>query len=56
MVTKFECTCGNTDTEKVYEYNGCLGYQALVCTTCGRYYDNEGEHLPDEFSKPYMES
>jgi len=50
MVTKFNCSCGNTATNRVVEYEGALGYEALICKVCGRYFDNEGEHEPDEFS------
>ena len=51
MVTKFECSCGNTDPKKVKVYDGCLGYLALICKVCGRYYDHTDEHPPDDWSK-----
>jgi hypothetical protein len=55
MVTQFSCTCGNTDPKKVHEYDGMLGYEALVCTECGRYSDHMGEHAADEWSKHYLQ-
>jgi hypothetical protein len=54
MITKFLCRCGNTDPGKAKAYDGCLGYEALVCTVCGRYYDNAGEHPADDWSKVYI--
>jgi hypothetical protein len=59
MVVSFSCTCGNTDTSKVKDYDGALGYEALVCKVCGTYYDfdNDGKprtNPPDEWSKQYM--
>jgi hypothetical protein len=54
MVTKFNCTCGNQDPKKVKEYDGCLGYEALICLDCGKYYDHTGEHEPDEFSMSFI--
>ena len=54
MITSFECTCGNKDPKKAKEYDGCLGYSAIICTECGRYYDENGEHQADEFSKSFV--
>ena len=54
MITSFECSCGNTDPKKAKEYDGCLGYSAIICTECGRYYDENGEHQADEFSKSFV--
>lgn len=54
MITKFTCTCGNTDPKKAKAYEGCLGYQALICTCCGRYYDHIGKHDADKFSKSFV--
>ena len=54
MVTSFNCKCGNTDTTKVYEHDGMLGYEALVCRVCGIYYDHTGEHPADDFSKQFI--
>jgi hypothetical protein len=56
MVTSFTCICGNTDPKKVREYHGALGYEALICRCCGRYYDTEGNHDADDFSKPYIDA
>lgn len=54
MIIRFDCGCGNTDPKKAREYYGCLGYEAIVCTCCGKYYDQEGEHEPDEWSKQFV--
>jgi hypothetical protein len=51
MITKFTCSCGNTDPKKAKAYDGCLGYSALVCKVCGIYYDHTGEHPADKWSK-----
>lgn len=54
MVTKFDCKCGNNNPSKVYEHDGMLGYEALVCRVCGTYYDHTGEHPADDFSKQFI--
>lgn len=48
------CTCGNTDPSKAKHYDGALGYMAIICTSCGRYSDHEGEHPKDKFSMQYL--
>lgn len=59
MVNSFSCTCGNKDTSKVHEYDGALGYEALVCKICGVYYDFDPDgkprtNPPDEWSKKFI--
>jgi len=54
MIISFTCSCGNTDPKNAKHYDGCLGYEAIVCTECGTYYDNEGEHEPDDFSIDFI--
>jgi hypothetical protein len=54
MITKFTCSCGNTDPSKAKYYDGCLGYEALVCKVCGKYYDGNGEHPADDWSKNFV--
>lgn len=54
MIKSFTCSCGNTDPKKAKIYEGCLGYEALVCTCCGKYYDNEGEHQADKWSTDFI--
>jgi len=54
MITKFTCSCGNTNPKKAKAYEGMLGYEAIICTECGKYYDNTGEHQADEFSKSFV--
>jgi hypothetical protein len=56
MVVSFNCTCGNKDKSKVKEYDGALGYEALVCKVCGTYYDFDPNgkprtNPPDKWSK-----
>lgn len=51
MITKFNCSCGNTDPQKAKAYDGCLGYEAIICKVCGRYYDHHDEHPADDWSK-----
>lgn len=55
MVTRFKCSCGNQDPKKVHVHEGMLGYEALICTCCGRYQDHEGEHQADEFSSNFID-
>lgn len=52
------CTCGNTDHKKNKHYDGCLGYEALVCTVCGRYLDHLSEtpHEADDWSLQFIGS
>lgn len=54
MITKFTCSCGNTNPEKAKSYDGALGYEVIVCTCCGRYYDHTGEHPADDWSKQFV--
>jgi hypothetical protein len=32
------------DPNKTKAYDGALGYEAVICLKCGRYYDQEGIH------------
>ena len=54
MITKFTCTCGNTNPKKAKEYDGLLGYEAIVCKACGRYSDYQGEHEADDWSRWFV--
>lgn len=54
MIIKFTCSCGNTNPRKAKEYNGMLGYEAIICTVCGRYSDNAGEYPADDWSKQFI--
>jgi hypothetical protein len=56
MITKFTCDCGNTDPKKAKDYDGSLGYEAMICTVCGTYYDESGTHAPDDWSKQFIGS
>ena len=57
MVITFKCSCGNTDPRKVHIYEGLLGYEALICKVCGRYYTHEDPepHEADEFSLQFVD-
>jgi hypothetical protein len=59
MIREFKCTCGNKDPKKAKEYDGSLGYEAIVCKVCGTYYDldNDGKgrtNPPDEWSLHFV--
>lgn len=54
MITKFKCSCGNDDPKLFHEYMGSIGYEAIVCTLCGRYYDEFGEHTNDPWSIQFV--
>jgi len=56
MITKMACACGNTDVKKGIYYHGMLGYEAIICTCCGRYSDHLGEHEKDEWSISYLKT
>lgn len=56
MIHQFKCECGNTDTTKAVEYDGALGYEAIVCKCCGTYYDHSGIHQKDSWSSQYIEN
>ena len=56
MIPKFTCSCGNTNPKKAKEYDGMLGYEAIVCKVCGKYYDLDEngkgrENKPDDWSR-----
>ena len=40
--------------ESFIYYDGSLGYEANVCSECGNYFDNGGEHPVDEWSESYI--
>jgi hypothetical protein len=59
MIIAFDCKCGNKDPKKAKFYDGALGYEAIVCTVCGIYYDFDEQgkprtNEPDEWSKKYI--
>lgn len=55
-IVEFKCKCGNKDVKKAFAYDGAMGYEALVCMCCGRYYDHvgSGEHEKDQWSEQFM--
>lgn len=40
--------CGASKISDFREYDGCLGYEAIICKKCGYIYDHSGAHAPDE--------
>lgn len=54
MITQFKCRCGAHKPEDAKEYDGSLGYEAVICRKCGRYWDYEGEYEPDDWSRNYV--
>lgn len=48
MIMSFKCThCGNNDKDKAKEYDGLLGYEAVICDCCGWTFDHNGAHPPE---------
>jgi rubredoxin len=39
--------CGASELSDFREYDGCLGYEAIICKKCGYIYDHSGAHAPD---------
>lgn len=39
--------CGNDKKENYKEYDGLLGYEAIICQVCGYIYDHTGAHPPE---------
>jgi hypothetical protein len=54
MIISFKCPCGNQDPKQTKEYDGCLGYEAIICTTCGAIHDHTGIHPADDFSRQFI--
>ena len=54
MIINALCPCGNIDSSLFYEYDGCLGYEAIVCKCCGRYSDYTGMHQANEWSEAFI--
>ena len=48
------CPCGNTNPSDTEFYDGSLGYEAVVCNKCARYWDHSGEHMPDDWSHAFI--
>ena len=40
--------CGASEVSDFREYDGCLGYEAIICKICGYIYDQNGAHAPEE--------
>ena len=55
MIKSYVCPCGNKDPKKAFEYNGALGYEAIVCLVCRRYADHEGQHEADTWSMGFKQ-
>ena len=54
MIQNFYCPCGNKDPKKAHHYDGALGYEAFICKCCGIYFDYEGQHEADVWSKNFI--
>lgn len=37
------CKCGANKPEYFKEYDGALGYEAIICSVCGSYSDHDSE-------------
>lgn len=48
------CPCGNKDPKEFKEYDGALGYEAVVCKKCGRFDDYNGSHEADAWSRSFV--
>jgi hypothetical protein len=52
MIIKATCIhCNNKDPAQFKQYDGALGYEAIVCRKCGTYVDVNGSHFPDTWSR-----
>jgi hypothetical protein len=40
--------CGASEVSDFREYDGCMGYEAIICKVCGYIYDQNGAHAPEE--------
>lgn len=48
MLTSFHCEiCGASGVEHAHEYDGLLGYEAIICRRCGWSCDHNGYQPPD---------
>jgi hypothetical protein len=56
MIIEFSCKCGADSPHDAIEYDGALGYEAIVCKRCARYCDWMGEHEADEWSRDFIKS
>jgi len=56
MLISARCKCGNDNKNNFFEYEGSLGYEAIICKECCGYFDNDGEHEADEWSKEFVKN
>ena len=49
-ITEFSCKCGNSNAAHVIEYDGSLGYEAIICKQCGSINDYAGSHESEPWS------
>lgn len=48
MLSKFKCPhCGENNPAQAKYYDGALGYEAVICQTCGWSADQYGMHPPE---------
>jgi DNA-directed RNA polymerase subunit RPC12/RpoP len=51
MMMSFKCSvCGADRADDAKEYDGMLGYEAIVCKRCGTMYDHSGQQEADEWT------
>ena len=54
-ITSYKCPgCGTEDVSHAKEYDGALGYEAVVCTECGGYCDDMGEYPACDWSLEFV--
>lgn len=52
MVLEFNCPkCGNSNPKKAFEYEGSLGYEAVICKCCAAFADCNDWHDPNQWSR-----
>lgn len=57
MITKIKKPCVNCGADKpsdYTEYDGMLGYEAIICKRCGWIYDQNGNYPTDDWSKTFI--
>jgi hypothetical protein len=57
FISKIESPCLNCGADQSSDfkyYDGCLGYDAIICQKCGFIYDASGAHEPDKDEKSIM--
>ena len=51
-VIEFKCqTCGTNEVSDAHEYDGMIGYEAIICKKCGAYSDSYGHFAAEAWSR-----